>query len=799
MRASMKHSLKNKILIGIPAVFITVMIIVIVAITGIHSNHSRKEADTLLQNSFNTIRYTMSERKSDLIDDFEQAALLNNMGNMIKYIADNSPFFKYSIMKPTYMKLADLIHSTNTIADIDQSFIYDLKGNLISFSFTDANQCITGYIHDNENIEAVSGEANAEISYQSWERIDKLPDGIKYEFGREIPIEKITEYQIIDNTLCLVAYIPIKGKDYNPLTEKMEARQIGLGMLVKKFGAKFTEKMTELSGVKIDIYLQGESESAENRLFDFNQFKSVSNHRAINNQDLIFKDVELAQEDYYGAFLPIHSGSKCIAAIAAFHSKDSFHANTNQIIMFLSIIYILGIVIIVPATIYLVFKGIINPVKNVAASMRQIADKKDFTKMIEIECDNEIGELAASFNEMIANLRTTTTSIDNLNHEIAERKQAEEIVQQQNDFFAIVIDSLTHPFYVIDAETRSIKLHNSAAYKGNLPAGMKCYQMTHKSDVPCHKAGEICPFEEVKKTKKAVMTEHIHYDINGNPQHVEVHSYPVIDKNGNVREVIEYCIDISKRKKAEVDLKKLNSELESKNEEMKNFIYIASHDLREPLRKITAFGKLLQDSLKDKLAGEDSENLSFMIDGATRLTKMIEGLLVYSRVSTQAQPRQTTDLNEIIEQIRNIELSVVLHEKQVIIDIPEPLPSIEVDPVQIRQLMQNLIANGIKYQKKDNQPKITITRKPAANGMVKIEITDNGIGIAPEYQSAIFAMFKRLHARSEYEGTGIGLSVCKKIVERHGGQIGVESQAGKGSTFWFTVPTAKELIIAEIS
>jgi light-regulated signal transduction histidine kinase (bacteriophytochrome) len=220
---------------------------------------------------------------------------------------------------------------------------------------------------------------------------------------------------------------------------------------------------------------------------------------------------------------------------------------------------------------------------------------------------------------------------------------------------------------------------------------------------------------------------------------------------------------------------------------MKNFVYIASHDLREPLRKITAFGSMLGQSLKGTLSGDDAENLKFMIDGAQRMTKMIEGLLMYSRVSTQAQPAQSVDLNEIVTQLQQLELAVLIEEKYVTVE-SQSLPSIDADPAQIRQLMQNLIANGIKYQKKGNAPHITITSKPAPDGMVRIEVTDNGIGIKPEFQDAIFAMFKRLHSRDEYEGTGIGLAVCKKIVERHGGKIGIESQPDKGSTFWFIIP-----------
>jgi PAS domain S-box-containing protein len=291
---------------------------------------------------------------------------------------------------------------------------------------------------------------------------------------------------------------------------------------------------------------------------------------------------------------------------------------------------------------------------------------------------------------------------------------------------------------------------------------------------------------------------------SGKQAWLDTNKIPLHDADGRVVGVIGTYEDITERKQAEEKLKKLNDDLavavgklEEANNEMKNFVYIASHDLREPLRKIAAFGAMLKTSLEGKIGPDDTENLSFMIDGAQRMTKMIEGLLVYSRVSTKAQAAQTVDLNEIVTQLRQLELAVLIEEKHVTVEVPQPLPSVSVDPVQIRQLMQNLIANGVKYQKKDNIPHITITSKPAADGMIRVEITDNGIGIKPEYHSAVFGMFKRLHTREEYEGTGIGLSVCKKIVERHGGKIGIESEPDKGSTFWFTVPHTAKPVAAE--
>ncbi len=284
---------------------------------------------------------------------------------------------------------------------------------------------------------------------------------------------------------------------------------------------------------------------------------------------------------------------------------------------------------------------------------------------------------------------------------------------------------------------------------------------------------------------------------DGKQAWIDTNKIPLHDANGNVVGILGSYEDITDRKKAEEEKEKLNHELEEANQEMKNFVYIASHDLREPLRKVAAFGDMLQKSLGGKLESEDAENLQFMIDGAQRMNKMIEGLLVYSRVSTKTNPPEVVDLNEIVKQLQQLELSIVLQEKQVAMEIPESLPSVAADPVQIRQLMQNLIANGIKYQAKGNIPSITITSKWTGNGTVRINVTDNGIGIKPEYQQAIFVMFKRLHSRSEYEGTGIGLAVCKKIVERHGGQIGIESEYGKGCTFWFTMPVAVTAKVVE--
>jgi len=229
--------------------------------------------------------------------------------------------------------------------------------------------------------------------------------------------------------------------------------------------------------------------------------------------------------------------------------------------------------------------------------------------------------------------------------------------------------------------------------------------------------------------------------------------------------------------------KRIQDELERSNKELEQFAYVASHDLQEPLRMISSFTQLLARRYKDKLDAEANEFIDYAVDGANRMQRLINDLLIYSRIGTRGKPFVVTDLNDIIGQVL-VNLNPAIEENHVIITNDE-LPTVSVDDTQMIQLFQNLIGNAVKFCAAET-PCVHISVKENNREWI-IGVKDNGIGIDPQYKERIFKVFQRLHSKEEYPGTGIGLAICRKIVERHGGRIWVESELGNGATFYFTI------------
>jgi light-regulated signal transduction histidine kinase (bacteriophytochrome) len=229
-------------------------------------------------------------------------------------------------------------------------------------------------------------------------------------------------------------------------------------------------------------------------------------------------------------------------------------------------------------------------------------------------------------------------------------------------------------------------------------------------------------------------------------------------------------------------------ELKRSNKELEEFAYVASHDLQEPLRMVTGYSQLLAKRYGDRLDQKAKEYIGFAVDGAKRMQGLIEDLLTYSRVGSKGKVFAWTDCEVVLgKALAGLQIAIQECGATVTHD---PLPTVMGDDFQLGQLFQNLLGNAIKYRN-SKAPQVHVSCKKEIGKWV-FSVNDNGIGIDPQYHERVFTIFQRLHTKEQYPGSGIGLAICKKIVERHGGKIWIESELGKGSTFYFTLPVNAE-------
>lgn len=359
-------------------------------------------------------------------------------------------------------------------------------------------------------------------------------------------------------------------------------------------------------------------------------------------------------------------------------------------------------------------------------------------------------------------------------------------MEQNTTFLKTVLDSLPHPFYVIDVNDYSIVMANNTAKRLGMETGTKCYQVTHDKEQPCSCEEHPCPLAILKRTRKSTVVEHVHFDRDGKKHYVEINAHPIFDDNGKLVRMIEYTIDITQRKEVEENLRAKTEELQEINKSLDDFTSIVSHDLKQPLTSTLGYLSILEHEFKDKL----SETGKMCMDNVQRvvqdMSRLIDSLLDLARIGSKSMAMEEVQCDEILDFVlENISDSVVGKDIEITRD---SLPAIMGNKMELEQLFRNLINNAVKFCDKD-VVRIDVTAHTKGSNW-EIIIKDNGIGIPKEDLPKIFDAFERLHSKHYYPGHGIGLAICKKVVEHHNGSIHAESQEGQGTSFFIRLPDA---------
>ncbi|MXV61263.1 PAS domain S-box protein [Natronorubrum sp. JWXQ-INN-674] len=375
--------------------------------------------------------------------------------------------------------------------------------------------------------------------------------------------------------------------------------------------------------------------------------------------------------------------------------------------------------------------------------------------------------------------------------DITERKRAEIELQKHKNQFETLFQVLPVGVVVADKSGRVVEANDAAReIWGGDVFDAETVEDYEKYSAVWAETGE--PVDPEDWTMSEVLdgeavTEPNVYEIeafDGDRRIIMEHGMPVTDDRGNLRRAVVTLTDITERRAYQRRLEETVAQLEESNERLEQFAYAASHDLQEPLRMVSSYLQLIEQRYADALDEDGEEFLEYAVNGADRMRSMIEGLLEYSRVETRGDPLEPTDLGIVVDDVLDdLRLQIEDNDAEILID---ELPRVEGDAGQLRQVFQNLLSNAIEYSG-DEPPRVHISAERSGS-MWTVSIADEGIGIDPDETDQIFEVFNRLHSREEYDGTGIGLALCERIVERHGGEIWVESEPGEGATFSFTLP-----------
>ncbi len=444
------------------------------------------------------------------------------------------------------------------------------------------------------------------------------------------------------------------------------------------------------------------------------------------------------------------------------NSFGRFKYNVNvQVLRFL----VIGVFSTIFISIFLIYltKKIVSPIRILSKMTSEVArGNLNYDIKFKNLSNDEVGKLANSFEKMRVGLKETTVSKDYVDNII--QSMADALIVLDNEFKIVTVN---------DATLRRLQFSEQELLQNSM-------------DVIVHGKDFIKWCGEQNLFKKGLVSEKEKYLVTKSGKEIPVlFSASVLkDSKGENQGMVCLAQDITALKEAEAELAKRAEELSRSNEDLEQFAYVASHDLQEPLRMVTSYLQLLKKRYQGKLGEDAEEFIHYAVDGAVRMKGLINDLLAFSRVGRGKDDLVEVNLNDVMSEVKSL-LASSLEEKKGTL-VYSTLPNLLSDKRMMIQLFQNIVSNGLKYCDKEN-PRVEILAR-SKEDWVTITIKDNGIGMEQKYLEKIFVIFQRLHTKQEYPGTGIGLAICKKIVERHGGKIWVESELGGGSAFHFELP-----------
>ena len=410
-----------------------------------------------------------------------------------------------------------------------------------------------------------------------------------------------------------------------------------------------------------------------------------------------------------------------------------------------------------------------RPVLAMAETARAVSLRGDYSVRATKEGQDEIGLLTDAFNMMLGQIEAQDRTIRHNHERLNLALKASGVGTWNLDLGEnrISLDEFANPLFGYPADSYD------AAYDLFL-------KMIHRDDR--QRVGE-----EMRVASTAVGGYDSNFRVvwpDGSLHDLSARGNVIPGEAHEMTRMTGVIWDITERKRTEERLTRLLAELERSNKELELFAYVASHDLQEPLRMVSSYTQLLERRYSEKLDDDAREFIGYAVDGANRMQRLINDLLEFSRLSTRGKPLEQTDVAQVLGNVR-ANLSVAIEEVGAIVT-NDSMPVVMADTGQFVQLLQNLVGNGLKFRN-GTRPLVHV-RAVEAQHHWQFSVSDNGIGIESQYFDKIFVIFQRLHTRDDYQGTGIGLALCKRIVERHGGRIWVESKPGEGSTFFFTIP-----------